>query len=67
MTYEKELLVFQPITSATIEAHEVYHYTIMRKTLLGVMIHNVRALKHICIQDYKAFKIKHFLQALKLQ
>ena len=47
-------------------AHEVYHYTTLRKTL-GVTIHIVRASKLICIQDYKAFKIENFPQALKVQ
>ena len=66
MTYAKEILVFQQITSMTIVAHEVYQYTTMRKTL-RITIHIIRALKLICIQEYMAFKIKHFPQALKLQ
>jgi hypothetical protein len=66
MTHEKELLIFQPITGTTIEAHEVCHYTTVRKTL-GIKMHNISGSKHICIQDCKAFQIKHVLQALKLQ
>ena len=44
----------------------VYHHTTMRKTL-GVTIHIVRASKFIRIPANKAFKIKHFPQALKVQ
>jgi hypothetical protein len=47
-------------------AYEVYHYTTMRKTL-GVTIHIRPALKLICIQANKTFKIKNFPQALKVQ
>ena len=69
--YAYELFKFQQITRTTIVAHEhmrctTIPRTTMRKTL-GVTIHILRGSKLTCIQDYKAFKIKHFPQALKLQ
>ena len=61
--YAKKPLVFQQKTSTTIVAHEVYHYTTMRKTL-GVTIYIARVSKFICIQDNKTFKMKHFARKL---
>ena len=58
--YEKEVLSFQPITSTAIEAHEVYRIPLYNSEE-DTWSHNAQSmigvLKHICIQDNKAFKI----------